>query len=79
MSKQTTQLKKYVVIDEEESSDAIVAIGTLEEIHIELDNEWIDKDDQNYDTDKWLDSLSVYELKSPSKLKYTRSKLEIKP
>jgi hypothetical protein len=78
MSKQTTELKRYVVIDEEESSDAIVVVGTLKEICIELENEWIDKDDQNYDTDKWLDSLSVYELKSPSKLKYTRSKLEIK-
>ena len=78
MAKQTTQLKRYVVIDEEESSDAIVVVGTLEEIHITLENEYIDKDDQNYDTDKWLDSLSVYELTKPSKLKYTRSKLEIK-
>ncbi len=78
MSKQATELKRYVVIDEEESSDAIVVVGTLKEICIELENEWIDKDDQNYDTDRWLDSLSVYELTKPSKLKYTRSKLEIK-
>ena len=72
------QSKKYIVIDEEESSDAIVVVGTLDEIQIELENEWIDKEDQNYDTDKWLDSLTIYELTKPTKLKYTRAKLEIK-
>jgi hypothetical protein len=34
--------------------------------------------DNDWDTDEWLDGLEVYELKSPSKLKYTRAKLEIK-
>jgi len=77
MAKQM-QSKKYIVIDEEESSDAIVVVGTLDEIQIELENEWIDKEDQNYDTDKWLDSLTIYELTKPTKLKYTRAKLEIK-
>jgi hypothetical protein len=77
MAKQTTvQTKTYVVIDPHET---IITMGTLEEIHITLENEWIDKMDRDYDTDIWLNSLSVYELKSPSKLKYTRSKLEIKP
>lgn len=79
MAKQTkTQPKKYIVIDEKEHSNTIVAVGTLEEIHIELENEWIDKMDHDWDTNKWLDSLNVYELNEPSKLKYTRSKLEIK-
>jgi hypothetical protein len=77
MAKQTTQLKRYVVIDEDDD-DSILCCGTLEEIHIHLENEWIDKMDYDWDADKWLDSLSVYELTKSSKLKYTRSKLEIK-
>lgn len=76
MSKQTvSQTKKYVVIDPHET---IITMGTLEEIHIILENDWIDKMGRDYDTDVWLNSLSVYELKLPSKIKYTRSKLEIK-
>jgi hypothetical protein len=74
----TTQPKRYVVIDEEESSDAIIVVGTLEEIRTELENEWIDKMSHDWDTDKWLSSLNIYELTKPSKLKYTRAKLEIK-
>jgi len=77
MAKQI-QSKRYVVIDEEESSDAIVKIGTLEEIQIELENEWIDKMGHDLDIDKWINSLSIYELTKPTKLKYTRAKLEIK-
>lgn len=78
MAKQTTkQPKKYVVVDEVDDNK-IISCGTLEDIHIELENDWIDKMDHDWDTDAWLNSLSVYELGVPIKLKYTRSKLEIK-
>ena len=73
----TKQLKRYVVIDEADD-DNVLGCGTLDEIHIHLENEWIDKMDHDWDTDKWLSSLSVYELTKPTRLKYTRSKLEIK-
>lgn len=71
------QSKRYVVIDEADD-DNFLCCGTLDEIHIHLENEWIDKMDHDWDTDKWLNSLTVYELTKPTKLKYTRSKLEIK-
>jgi len=71
------QIKKYVVIDHADD-DSIICGGTLDDIHIHLENEWIDKMDHDWDTDPWVNSLTVYELTKPSKLKYTRSKLEIK-
>jgi hypothetical protein len=71
------QIKKYIVIDEADDNNIICA-GILEHIHIHLENEYIDKMDHDWDTNKWLDSLTVYELTKPTKLKYTRSKLEIK-
>ena len=71
------QIKKYIVIDHE-NDDAFIYYGTLEEIHIHLENEWIDKTDHDFDTDRFINSLSVYELTKSTKLKYTRSKLEIK-
>jgi hypothetical protein len=78
MAKQTKiQPKKYVVIDEADDN-LIICGGTLENIQIELENEYIDKMDHDWDTNKWLDSLTVYELTKSSKLKYTRAKLEIK-
>lgn len=73
----TKQIKKYIVIDQADD-DTIICAGTLSYIHIHLENEYIDKMDVDWDTDKWLDSLTVYELNKPTKLKYTRSKLEIK-
>ena len=73
----TKQIKKYVVVDQADD-DTIICAGTLSYIHIFLENEYIDKMDHDWDTDKWLDSLTVYELNKPTKLKYTRSKLEIK-
>ena len=73
----TKQIKKYVVIDQADD-DSIICAGTLSDIHIHLENEYIDKMDHDWDTDKWLDSLTVYELTKPNKLKYTRSKMEIK-
>jgi len=77
MAKQI-QSKKYVVIDHE-NDDAFIYYGTLEEIHTNLENEWIDKMDHDFDTDRFINSLTVYELNSkPTKLKYTRAKLEIK-
>jgi hypothetical protein len=78
MAKQTkTPPKKYIVINPD-TRYPVVAMGTMEEVQIELENEWIDKMDNDWDTDEWLNGLEVYELKSPSKLKYTRAKLEIK-
>ena len=71
------QIKKYIVIDEADDNN-IICGGILEHIHIHLENEYIDKMDHDWDTDAWLNSLSVYELGVPIKLKYTRSKLEIK-
>ena len=71
------QIKKYVVIDHADD-DSIICGGTLDDIHIHLENEWIDKMDCDWDTDSWVNTLTVYELTKPSKLKYTRSKLEIK-
>jgi hypothetical protein len=71
------QIKKYVVIDHADD-DSIICGGTLDDIHIHLENEWIDKMDCDWDTDSWINTLTVYELTKPSKLKYTRSKLEIK-
>ena len=75
MAKQT-QPKKYVLIDEADDN-SIICGGTLENIQIELENEYIDKMDHGWDTDKWLNSLSLYEINNPCKLKYTRAKLEI--
>ena len=78
MAKQITkQSKKYVVIDKADD-DSIICGGTLEGIQTVLENEYIDKMGNDWDTDKWLNSLSVYELGKQIKLKYTRSKLEIK-
>ena len=71
------QIKKYVVIDQADD-DTVVCNGTLDAIHIHLENEYIDKMDHDWNSDKWLNSLTVYELTKPTKLKYTRSKLEIK-
>lgn len=71
------QIKKYVVIDQSDD-DTIICAGTLSHIHTFLENEYIDKMDSDFDTDKWLNLLTVYELTKPAKLKYTRSKLEIK-
>jgi len=71
------QIKKYVVIDQADD-DTIICCGTLDGIHVHLENEYIDKMDHDWDTDKWLNTLTVYELTKPTKLKYTRSKLEIK-
>lgn len=71
------QIKKYVVIDHADD-DSIICGGTLDDIHIHLENELIDKMDCDWDTDSWINTLTVYELTKPSKLKYTRSKLEIK-
>ena len=71
------QIKRYIVMDEGHDNH-IMCGGTLEDIHIHLENEYIDKMDHDWDTNKWLDSLTVYELTKPTKLKYTRSKLEIK-
>lgn len=71
------QIKKYVVIDQADD-DTIICCGTLDVIHVHLENEYIDKMDHDWDTDKWLNTLTVYELTKPTKLKYTRSKLEIK-
>ena len=71
------QIKKYVVIDQADN-DSIICCGTLDDIYVHLENGWIDKMDHDWDTDKWLNSLSVYELGKQIKLKYTRSKLEIK-
>ena len=71
------QIRKYVVIDHEDD-DSLIFAGTLDDIHIHLENEWIDKMNCDWDADPWIDSLTVYELTKPSKLKYTRSKLEIK-
>ena len=74
MAKQT---KKYLVIDHADD-DSIICCGTLDDIHVHLENEWIDKMDHDFDTDEFINSLTVYELTKPTKLKYTRSKLEIK-
>ena len=71
------QIKKYIVIDQADD-DTIICAGTLSDIHIHLENEYIDKMDRDFDTDKWLNTLTVYELTKPNKLKYTRSKMEIK-
>ena len=71
------QIKKYLVIDEADD-DSLICRGTLDDIHVHLENEWIDKMDHDFDTDKFINSLTVYELTKPNKLKYTRSKLEIK-
>jgi hypothetical protein len=71
------QIKKYVVVDQADD-DSIICAGTLSYIHIHLENEYIDKMDRDFDTDKWLNTLTVYELTKPNKLKYTRSKMEIK-
>ena len=72
----TKQIKKYVVVDQADD-DTIICAGTLSYIHIFLENEYIDKMDHDWDTDKWLNSLSLYEINNPCKLKYTRAKLEI--
>ena len=75
----TKQPKKYIVIDEADDN-SIICAGILEDIQIELENEYIDKMGNDWDTDKWLNSLSIYEISNqPIKLKYTRAKLEIKP
>ena len=71
------QIKKYIVIDQADD-DSIICGGTLSDIHIHLENEYIDKMGNDWDTDKWLNTLTVYELTKPNKLKYTRSKMEIK-
>jgi len=71
------QIKKYIVIDQADD-DSIICAGTLSYIHIFLENEYIDKMGNDWDTDKWLNTLTVYELTKPTKLKYTRSKMEIK-
>jgi hypothetical protein len=71
------QIKKYIVIDQADD-DTIICAGTLDHIHIFLENEYIDKMGNDWDTDKWLNTLTVYELTKPTKLKYTRSKMEIK-
>ena len=71
------QIKKYVVIDHADD-DSIICGGTLDDIHIHLENEWIDKMGNDWDTDSWVNTLTIYELTRPSTLKYTRSKLEIK-
>jgi hypothetical protein len=71
------QIKKYIVIDSDDD-ETIICGGTLSDIHIHLENEYIDKVDRDFDTDKWLNTLTVYELTKPNKLKYTRSKMEIK-
>jgi hypothetical protein len=71
------QIKKYVVIDQADD-DTVVCCGTLDAIHIHLENEYIDKMGNDWDTDPWVNSLTVYELTKPARLKYTRSKLEIK-
>lgn len=73
----TKQIKKYVVIDQADD-ESIICAGTLSDIHIHLENEYIDKMGNDFDTDKWLNTLTVYELTKPNKLKYTRSKMEIK-
>ena len=76
MAKQT-QPKLYVVIDGADDN-AFICGGTLEDIQIELENEYIDKMDHDWNSDEWLNSLSLYEMNNPRKLKYTRAKLEIK-
>ena len=73
----TKQIKKYIVIDQADD-DSIICGGTLSDIHIHLENEYIDKMGNDWVSDKWLNTLTVYELTKPNKLKYTRSKMEIK-